>query len=76
MSQTRRHSIIEAIVGTAIGFAVSVAASTIVYPAHGHTFSMADNLSITAIFTVLSIVRGYCVRRLFNRWRPKGRAVA
>lgn len=71
MNQSRTHSIIEATVGTAIGFAVSVIASIYVYPAHGHTFTMAENFSITAIFTVLSIARGYCVRRLFNRWRPK-----
>ena len=74
MSQSRRHSMIEAIAGTAIGFIVSVLASEVVYPAHGHTFTLAQNVSITAIFTVLSIVRGYVVRRVFNRWHGKGGA--
>ena len=67
MSQSRRHSMIEAIAGTAIGFIVSVLASYVVYPAFGHVFTLAQNISITAIFTVLSIARGYFVRRLFNR---------
>ena len=67
MSQSRRHSMIEAIAGTAIGFIVSVLASYVVYPAFGHAFTLAQNISITAIFTVLSIARGYVVRRLFNR---------
>lgn len=67
MSQSRRQSMIEAIAGTAIGFIVSVLASEVVYPAHGHHFTFAQNVSITLIFTVLSVVRGYLVRRLFNR---------
>ena len=63
MTQSRRHSMIEACAGTAIGFVVSVLASMIVYPAHGHRFTLAENISITLIFTVLSVVRGYLVRR-------------
>jgi hypothetical protein len=71
MTQTRTLSMIEALVGTAIGFIVSMIASHYVYPAHGHAFTFGQNLSITAIFTVISIVRGYCVRRLFNRLKRK-----
>lgn len=67
MSQSRRHSLIETVAGVAIGFVVSVLASIVVYPAFGHGFTLGQNIGITIIFTVLSIVRGYCVRRLFNR---------
>ena len=70
MSQTRRQSLIETVAGVAIGFAVSMALSAIVYPLHGHAFTLAQNASITVIFTVASILRGYWVRRLFNWvWR-------
>jgi fructose-specific phosphotransferase system IIC component len=72
MTQSRLHSIAEAVAGTAIGFVVSVAASMVVYHAHGHAFTLAENVSITLIFTVLSVVRGYLVRRLFNRFHKKG----
>lgn len=72
MTQSRTHSIIEAVSGTAIGFVVSVLAAEVVYPAHGHTFTLAQNVSITAIFTVLSIVRGYCVRRTFVWLHARG----
>lgn len=68
MTQSRRHSLIETIAGVAVGFVVSVLASLVVYPAFGHSFTLGQNVGITIIFTVLSIVRGYCVRRLFNRW--------
>ena len=50
----------------AIGFAVSVAITAVVMPAYGHAVTLADNVQITAIFTVASIVRGYFVRRFFN----------
>jgi hypothetical protein len=66
MKQSRRMSMIETIAGVAIGFVVSVAASFVVYPWFGHAFTLAQNVGITIIFTVLSIVRGYAVRRAFN----------
>lgn len=61
-------SIIETITGVAVGFLVSMILSYIVYPLHGHSFTLAQNVSITVIFTVASIARGYLVRRAFNRW--------
>ncbi len=67
MSQSRRMSMIETLAGVAIGFAVSVALSYVVYPLFGHAFTLGQNIAITVIFTVASIVRGYLVRRVFNR---------
>jgi hypothetical protein len=68
MTQTRKQSAVETVAGVAIGFAVSLLASVIVFPMFGHSFTMSQNVGITIIFTVLSIARGYAVRRLFNRW--------
>lgn len=67
MTQSRRHSLVETIAGTAIGFVVSVLLSMVVYPAFGHSFTLTQNAGITVIFTVASIARGYLVRRIFNR---------
>lgn len=64
--QTRRQSLIETLAGVAIGFAISMLASLVVYPIFGHAFSLSQNAGITVIFTLLSIARGYGVRRLFN----------
>jgi len=68
VSQSRRMSFIETIAGVAIGFVVSVLASMVVYPMFGHAFTLGQNIGITIIFTVLSIARGYLVRRAFNHW--------
>lgn len=68
--QSRRQSLIETLAGVAIGFVVSMLISMVVYPLHGHAFSLTQNASITVIFTVVSILRGYWVRRFFNwLWR-------
>jgi hypothetical protein len=68
MTQTRKQSAIETVAGVAIGFAVSLLASVLVFPLFGHAFTLSQNVGITIIFTVLSIARGYAVRRLFNHW--------
>lgn len=66
MNQTRLASLIEAVISTAIGFVVSVFLTALVLPAYGHAVTFGQNLQITAIFTVASILRSYCVRRWFN----------
>ena len=66
MNQTRIGSLIEACFNTAIGFVMSICLSLIVYPMFGHSFTLAQNIGITVIFTVASILRGYVVRRWFN----------
>lgn len=64
--QSRLQSLIEAWVGTAIGFALSLCLSAVVFPMFGHAFTLAQNFWITSIFTVASIARSYAVRRMFN----------
>jgi hypothetical protein len=61
-------SLIETCASIAIGFVVSVIITALVMPAYGHQVTLADNIQITMIFTVASIVRGYAVRRLFVKW--------
>lgn len=67
--QSRKTSLIEVCFNTAIGFVVAYAANAVVMPAFGHHVSATENFWITAIFTVISIARGYCVRRLFEAMR-------
>jgi membrane protein implicated in regulation of membrane protease activity len=73
MSQSRLSSFLEATLGTAIGFVISVALTAVVLPAYGHNVTLSQNLQITFIFTVASIVRSYVLRRWFNAYihRPK-----
>jgi len=65
--QTRLGSLIETVANTAIGFGIAMLTNHLVMPAFGHTLSARDNFWITCIFTVVSIVRGYMIRRIFTR---------
>lgn len=67
MTQTKQKSFIEAVTNTAIGFVISLAATFVVLPLVGVQSSGAQNLLITLCFTVISIARGYLVRRWFNK---------
>ncbi len=64
--QTRLAALIEAVLNTAIGFFVSLALTAVVLPAYGHAITWSQNVQITAIFTVASILRTYALRRWFN----------
>jgi hypothetical protein len=64
--QSRKFSLIESIASTVIGFLVSLLIQVIIYPVMSIPVSLNQNLIITSIFTIASILRGYLVRRLFN----------
>jgi len=64
--QTWWGSIVEAKANIAVGFGVAMAANAVVLPAFGYPVTVADNLGITVVFTVISVVRQLIVRRFFN----------
>ena len=66
MSQSKVGSLLEALAHTGIGFIISILISLVIYPLFGHAFTLAENVCITIIFTVASIIRGYIIRRWFN----------
>jgi len=66
MTQSKLHSIIESITQTVIGLVTSIVLQMVLYPLLGIPVSFKQNLIITAVFFVVSIIRGYAVRRIFN----------
>ena len=67
--QTKKQSFIEVVLSTFIGLFVSLITQIIVFPIYGLEVKLNQNIQITLIFTVVSIVRGYVIRRLFNKIR-------
>jgi len=67
--QQRKHSLIEAITNTAAGFVGSFLIQIIIYPLMGIPVRLDQNVIITTVFTVVSIGRGYVIRRIFNKNR-------
>jgi hypothetical protein len=69
MSQTRAMSLVEAGTSVSAGFVLSLVMQALLFPAVGLQASLAQNLKLAVGFTALSILRGYVVRRLFERGR-------
>ena len=67
--QSKQKSIIESIVQTLIGLITSILIQMIIYPLMDIPVTFGQNVLITLIFFIVSIVRGYFVRRLFNRYK-------
>lgn len=65
--QSKKQSFLEAITNTAVGFIISLAATFVIFPVVGVQSTGLKNIVITLFFTVISILRGYVLRRFFNK---------
>jgi hypothetical protein len=66
MSQTRLGSFVEAHANIAIGFSINYVANLLVFPVFGMHISLRDNFFMGCIYTLISVVRSYAIRRWFN----------
>ena len=64
--QTRLESLIEAAINVALGYMVALGAQLIVFPWFNINIPMSSNIAIGIIFTLVSLVRSYALRRFFN----------
>ena len=69
MTQSRRMSLIEAVTNVAVGYVLAVVTQFMVFPWFGLHPSLGENLALGGVFTTISLMRGYALRRLFERWR-------
>lgn len=67
MKQSKQKSFIESVIQTIIGLATSILIQVILYPIMGIPVTFSQNLIITLVFFTVSIVRGYFVRRIFEK---------
>lgn len=69
MKQTRLMSLIEAITNVIVGYGIAVLTQLIVFPWFGLPAHLDDALTLGIIFTGVSIIRSFALRRLFERLR-------
>lgn len=69
MKQTRLMSLVEAITNVVVGYGIAVVTQLIVFPWFGLPAHLDDALAIGGIFTILSVARGFALRRLFEAAR-------
>lgn len=72
--QSKIQSFLESCVNVVVGFGVALLAQVVVFPLFGLQASLSQNLAIGGIFTCVSIIRSYLIRRGFNAfhvWQNK-----
>ena len=76
MKQSRLMSLVESLANVLVGYVVAVVTQMAVFPLFGLAVTVTENLLIGLIFTVVSIVRSYALRRAFEGLRVRQSAMA
>lgn len=72
MKQSRTMSLVESLTNVAVGYGIAVITQILVFPLFGLSTTLAENMAMGAIFTVVSIARSFTLRRLFEAVRLRG----
>ena len=71
MKQSCAMSLLESIANVLVGYGVAVTTQMLVFPLFGWQASVQDNLTIGLIFTCVSLVRSFALRRVFESIRVR-----
>jgi len=74
MKQSRALSLVESIANVIVGYGVAVVTQILIFPIFGLHTTLAQNMKMGAVFTVVSIARSFALRRLFERIRVASRS--
>jgi hypothetical protein len=69
VKQSRAMSFIEAVANVVVGYGVAVATQILIFPVFGLHTTLAQNLQMGGIFSAISILRSFLLRRLFEHIR-------
>ena len=64
--QSKKQSLIASLTSTTIGIIIGIVLNLTILPIFGYPVSLSDSLWISVIFTIVSIIRSYIIRRWFN----------
>ena len=64
--QSKKQSLIETLTSVFVGWLIGVILNLTVLPLFDYNITVVDSLLVSLIFTVISVVRGYLIRRFFN----------
>ena len=62
-------SLVESVTNVVVGFLLALLTQFTIFPLFGLAVSIADNLVISSIFTAVSLLRSFALRRLFEAVR-------
>ncbi len=69
MKQTRLMSLVEAVTNVVVGYGVAVIAQILVFPVFGLQTTLVQNLKMGLVFSGVSIIRSFALRRVFDSFR-------
>ncbi len=72
--QSRAMSLVEAVANVVIGYGVAVVTQILIFPVFGLHTTLAQNLKLGALFTIVSIARSFALRRVFEAIRVASRS--
>ena len=72
MKQSRLMSLVESVANVIVGYGVAVVTQILIFPIFGLHTTLAQNLKMGAIFTLVSIARSFALRRVFEAMRMRG----
>jgi hypothetical protein len=64
--QSHFMSLVEAVTNIVVGYGLAVLTQIIVFPLFGLHASLSDNILLGVVFTIVSLARGFALRRIFN----------
>ena len=67
-NQSKKGSLLESVTNIIIGYSVALISQIIVFPLVGVEASLSQNIKIGFYFTVISLIRSYIIRRLYNKY--------
>ena len=65
--QTKKHSALETLTNIIVGLITSFVIQLFLYPLLNIPVTIDQNIIITVVFFIVSFVRGYVIRRIFNK---------
>ena len=71
VGQSKKHSFLESLLNVAAGYGIAILSQIAIFPLFGIHIPLRDNLLIGLFFTVISVVRSYALRRVFNWWHVR-----
>ncbi len=67
MKQSRVMSLVESFANVVAGYGVAVVTQILIFPVFGLHTTLAQNLKMGVVFTVVSVARSFALRRVFDR---------
>ena len=64
--QSKKDSLIESLTSTTIGWLIGVILNLTILPLFDYDITVVDSLWVSLIFTAVSVIRSYIIRRWFN----------